>query len=77
VAGQVVMAVVECFHSGGRLWKGRQGGWRRVMRGNESDEMSVRFSYSRAEESGCRRGTAQRRRPNEAAARALGGGRRP
>jgi hypothetical protein len=52
-------------------------GWRRVMRGNEGDEMSVRFSYSRAEESGRRRHTTRRRRPKEAAARASGGGRRP
>jgi hypothetical protein len=43
-----------------------------VMRGNEGDEMLVRFSYSRVEESGRRR-----RQPKEAAARASGGGRRP
>jgi hypothetical protein len=48
-----------------------------VMRGNEGDEMLVRFNYSHAEESGRRRRTAQRHQPNEAAARALGGGRCP
>jgi hypothetical protein len=48
-----------------------------VMRGNEGDEMPVRFSYSHVEESGRRRRTARRRWPKEAAAQASGGGRRP
>jgi hypothetical protein len=48
-----------------------------VMRGNEGDEMLVRFSYSHAEESGHRRRTARWHQPKEAVARALGGGRRP
>jgi hypothetical protein len=70
------MVAVVRFESGGRLWKGRRGGWHRVMRGNEGDEMPVRFSYSRAEESGRRRCMAQWRQPKEEAARASGGGRR-
>jgi hypothetical protein len=76
-AGRVVMAAVVRFQSGGRLWKERRGGWHRVMRGNEGDEMPVQFSYSRAEESGHRRRTARWRRPTEAVARESGGGRRP
>jgi hypothetical protein len=39
-----------------------------VMRGNEGDEIPVRFSYSRAEESGRWRHTTRQRRPKEAAA---------
>jgi hypothetical protein len=48
-----------------------------VMRGNEGNEMLVRFSYSRAEESGCRWSTTWQHRPKEAAAQASGGGRHP
>jgi hypothetical protein len=62
VAGLVVMAAVVCFQSGGRLWKGRQGGCHRVMRGIEGDEMPDRFSYSCAEESVARHGGAGQRR---------------
>jgi hypothetical protein len=43
-----------------------------VMRGNEGDEMPIRFSYSHAEESGHRRC-----RSKEVAAQASGGGRHP
>jgi hypothetical protein len=77
VGGRVVMAAVVRFQSGGWLWKGRLGGWHRVMRGNEGNEMPVWFSYSHAEESSHRWCTARWRRPKEAAARAVGGGRRP
>jgi hypothetical protein len=48
-----------------------------VMRENEGDEMLVQFVYSRAEESGHRRPTTWQHQPKEAAARLLGGGRRP
>jgi hypothetical protein len=48
-----------------------------VMRGNEGNEMPVRFSYSCAEESGRRWRMVWQRRPKEAAAQASGGGRHP
>jgi hypothetical protein len=43
-ASRVVMAAMVRFQSGARLWEGRQGVWHWVMRGNESDQMPVRFS---------------------------------
>jgi hypothetical protein len=59
------------------IMEGGRGGWRRVMRGNEGDEMPVRFSYSRAEESDRRWRTTRWCRPKEAFAQASGGGRCP
>jgi hypothetical protein len=59
------------------VMEGEARGWRRVMRGNEGDEMSVWFSYSHAEESDRWRRTVWWHWPKEAAARASGGGRCP
>jgi hypothetical protein len=59
------------------VMEGEARGWRRVMRGNEGDKMSVWFSYSRTEESGRRRRTVWWHWPKEVAAQASGGGRCP